>query len=148
MSFVDREALSNGTSSMGLEKMAIPSILLHLVVIGLVIVAPIFPIKRVSYPSVYMVSLVSSSRGTPLEVTERRITKEAGKTKPVGKIKSKPIRKIPRETPVKSIRKKVVKEKAFSRKVSTEKMISAAVERIKEEESSKKISEAISRVRE
>ena len=90
MSLLNSKALNNGISSMGLERMIIPSILLHLAIVALVIVAPTLYVKRTSYPQTYMVSLVLAPSEKPLWLGEERINKEVGKIEPINPIKNPP----------------------------------------------------------
>ncbi len=138
MSFLGVETGSDGVFSLGLEKMIIPSILLHLAVIALIIAAPAFYFKR-TYPSIYMVRLVSAPSEKPLEVGEQWINKEVGKIEPINKITSKPIRKIVKKVPIAPIKKRIIRERSFAKKVSPDK--------IKDIRSSRKIREAITRIK-
>jgi len=88
MSLLNSKTLSNGASSIGLERTIIPSILLHLAIIALVIAAPTLYIKRTSYPQIYMVSLVSALSEKPLGLGEERINKEIGKIESINPIKN------------------------------------------------------------
>jgi len=85
---LNSSTINNGSSSIGLEKMIIPSILLHLAIIALVIAAPTLYIKRTSYPQIYMVSLVSALSEKPLGLGEERINKEIGKIESINPIKN------------------------------------------------------------
>ncbi|MFA4910418.1 MAG: TonB family protein [Desulfobacteria bacterium] len=85
---MNSKTLSNGASSMGLERTIIPSILLHLAIIALVIAAPTLYIKRTSYPQIYMVSLVSALSEKPLGLGEEQINEEIGKIEPINPIKN------------------------------------------------------------
>lgn len=88
MSLLNSKTLINGVSSMGLERMIIPSILLHLAIIALVIVAPTLYVKRTSYPQMYMVSLVLAPSDRSLWLGEERINKEVRKIEHINTIKN------------------------------------------------------------
>ena len=88
MSLLNSKTLSNGASSIGLERTIIPSILLHLAIIALVIAAPTLYIKRTSCPQIYMVSLVSALSDKPLGLGEEQINKEIGEIEPINPIKN------------------------------------------------------------
>ncbi|MFH2011418.1 MAG: energy transducer TonB [Pseudomonadota bacterium] len=88
MNLLNINALSKGVSSTGLEKMIIPSILLHLFIIALVIAAPKLQIKRTSYAHIYTVSLVSAPSKKPLLSGVEKINKDIGKILPVTSTKN------------------------------------------------------------
>jgi TonB family protein len=139
VSLLNSKTLSNGASSIGLEKMIIPSILLHLTIMAIVIAAPILYIKRTSSPRIYMVSLVSAPSEKPLGLGEQQTNKEVERIEPIKKITSTPIRKIAKEVPIAPLKKRVIIEDGFAKKVSPDE--------IKDRESTKKIEEAISRIK-
>ena len=157
MSFLNSKTLSNGASSIGLEKMIIPSILLHLAIIALVIVAPILYIKRAASPQIYMVSLVSAPSEKPLGAGEQQTDKEVRKIEPIKKITPTPVSKIAKDVPIAPLKERVIKGSGFAKKISPDeikdresnKKIEEAISRIKREdrESSKKIEDAISRIK-
>jgi len=119
--------------------MIIPSILLHLAIIALIITAPALYIKRTSSPRIYMVSLVSAPSEKPLGLGEQETNKEVEKIEPVKKITSTPVRKIAKEAPIAPLKKRVIIEDGFAKKVSPDEM--------KDRESTRKIEEAISRLK-
>lgn len=139
MSLLNSKTLSNGASSIGLEKMIIPSILLHLAIIALVIAAPILYIKRTSSPRIYMVNLVSAPSQKPLGLGEQQTNKEVEKIEPIKKIMPTPISKIAKDVPIAPLKKRVIIESGFAKKISPDE--------IKDRESNKKIEEAINRIK-
>ena len=139
MSFLNSKTLSNGASSTGLEKMIIPSILLHLAIIALVIATPILYIKQTSSTQIYMVSLVSAPSDKPLGAGEQQTDKEVQKIEPIKKITPTPVSKIAKDVPIAPLKERVIKEGGFAKKTSPDE--------IKDRESSKRIEEAISRIK-
>ena len=124
--------INNGASPIGLEKMIIPSILLHLVIIALVIAAPILFAKRTSFSPIYMVSLVSAPSEKPLGLGEQETNKEVEKIEPIKKITPAPIRKTAKEvpiTPLKKVSPDEIKDRELNRKIAE------AISRIKREPS-------------
>ncbi|MEW6615381.1 MAG: energy transducer TonB [Thermodesulfobacteriota bacterium] len=90
MNLLNNKTLCNGVPSIGLEKMIIPSILLHLAIIALIIASSTLYIKRTSCPQIYIVSLVSSPSEKPLGLGKKQINREAGKIEPINPIKNFP----------------------------------------------------------
>lgn len=148
MSLLGREAVRGGGSLVELGGVVIPSILLHLVVLAFIITLPTFSFNGISYPSVCMVSLVSAPLEMPSKIRKEWITKEVGKIEPLEKkIGVKPLKKAVKRVPITPVKKRVAREKVLSKDISTEKIVSEAIERIKEEESSRKINKAVSRIK-
>jgi colicin import membrane protein len=154
---LNSNTINNGASSIGLEKMIIPSIFLHLAIIALVITAPALYIGRASSPRIYMVNLVSAPSGKPLGLGEQETSRKVEKIESIEKITSAPIRKIAKEVPVAPLKKRVIREDSFTKKVSPDevkdrelnKKIEEAINRLKGEDrdSNRKIEEAISRIK-
>ncbi len=143
MSLFGREDVRDGGSFVELGDMIIPSALMHLVILGLMICLPTFSFKKTSHPSFHMVSLVSAPSDAPSKVRKKSITKEVGKTKPVSKkIEHKRFKKT-----VKKVAITPAKKKAPSKKISAQKVVGKAIKRTREAESSRKISDAVSRIR-
>jgi len=125
-----------------------PSILFHLMILAIVTAVPSFSLKQFSNPSVYTVSLVSAPSGKPLKERKRWITKEVGKTETVKKkAKLKPLKKKSRRVPITRIKKTDATKRITSKSKSTKKVVGKAIKRIREEESSRKITDAVSRIR-
>ncbi|MEW6615271.1 MAG: TonB family protein [Thermodesulfobacteriota bacterium] len=154
---MNSNTINNGASSIGLEKMIIPSIFLHLAVIAFVITAPALYIERASPPRIYMVNLVSAPSEKPLGLGEQETDREVEKIESIEKITPAPIRKIAKEVPAAPLKKRVIREDSFTKKVSPDeikdrelnKKIDEAINRLKEEDrdSNRKIEEAISRIK-
>ena len=142
-----RETLSHFGSSMGLERMIIPSILFHLVILALIVLGPLLPFKGQTFPSFYMVNLVSPPQRQPLEIKKSWVTKEIRRTEPIRKSKLKPLKKAATNVPMKQISKQISKEEILSKKISKKKTVKNTINRVEEEEESKKIKEAISRIK-
>ena len=148
MSHLDKAPLGDGDSSIKLEKMFILSILFHIVVVAIVVISPTFSFKKTFDSSFYMVNLVSAPSEKPLTVEKKWITKDIRKTEPVkARTKPKPLKKIAKKVPIAPVKKEVIREKVFPKKVSTKKNIATAVKKIKRETSAERIDEAISRIK-
>jgi len=148
MSHLDKAPMGDGDSSIKLEKMFILSILFHIVVVAIVVISPTFSFKKTFDSSFYMVNLVSAPSEKPLTVEKKWITKDIRKTEPVkARTKPKPLKKIAKKVPIAPVKKEVIREKVFPKKVSTKKNIATAVKKIKRETSAERIDEAISRIK-
>ena len=134
-------------SAIGLERMIVLSVLLHVIVIALIIVGPLLPLKGRSFPSFYMVNLVSPPQRESLEIKKNWVTKEVRKTGSVRKSKSAPLKKAARDVPAKRVSKKISKAEVLSKKVSRKKGVKKSTKRADQETGSRKIQEAISRIK-
>jgi len=139
MNLSGREPFGGGAYSMGLEKMVIPSVLFHLIAAALIVYAPKFSLKSTHNPPIYMVSLVSAPAQRPFHMEKKRAAKKTVGVKK--KIRSKPLKSITKKVPITRLKKEVA-----TKKVSQEKIINAAVERIKNEKAGKRVEDAVSRI--
>ena len=138
MSFFSQGAIRDGTSLKGLKKMILPSILFHFAFIVLLIAVQNFHLKKISYPTTYMVRLVSAPAKRPLEIKSPWVTKESGTIERVKRsVQPEAIKRIAKGTSI--IEKRTTKKESSPKKISKG--------RIKNEESNREISEAISRIK-